>query len=265
MNLNVAILPLDVELNKPQANLNAVATALGRLRPGTDVVVLPELFTTGFLSQPGEMRLASEKNDGATIVALKRLAALHGCAIAGSFAAKDSDSGEDIYNRAFFIEPGGDVAFYNKHHLFTPSHEAEIFSAGDRPGSIIRFRGWNIRLIVCYDLRFPAWCRNIGGEYDLLICPANWGGARDYAFRHLLIGRAIENQAYIVGANRTGEDAYGDYPQGMSLIVNPMGKVIQNQETAGLVYAELDYDKMMKLRERFPALPDADNFIIKNL
>lgn len=265
MNLKVAILPLDVEFNNPRANLNRVATALRALAPGTDIVVLPELCTTGFMSQPGEMRQVAEKNNGATISALQRLASQHGCAIAGSFAAKDTDAGEEIFNRAFFIEPGGDVAFYNKHHLFTPSHEAEIFTAGTQPGPIVRFRGWNIRVIVCYDLRFPAWCRNVGGAYDLLICPANWGGARDYAFRHLLIGRAIENQAYVVGANRTGEDAYGDYPHGMSLIVNPLGKVLQDKESEGLVYAELDYDRLLKFRERFPALPDADDFTIKGL
>lgn len=264
MNLKVAILPLDVELNNPRANLKSVASAMAGMVPGTDVVVLPELFTTGFLSEPEQMRQVAEKNDGVTMSALQRLSAQHGCAIAGSCAAKNTDAGENIYNRAFFVEPGGDITFYDKHHLFTPSHEAEIFTAGVEQGAIIRYRGWNIRVIVCYDLRFPAWCRNVDGAYDLLICPANWGGARNYAFKHLLIGRAIENQAYVVGANRCGADAYGDYPHGMSLVVNYKGEVMQDKEVDGMVYADLDRDRMMRFRDRFPALPDADKFIIKN-
>ena len=260
MNLNVAVLPLNIMYGNPTVNLEAVASSLQGLRPGTDVVVLPELFSSSFVSDSNDMHKLAEGKDGVVIRTLKGLAAKYGCALAGSFAAKDDEKGGKIYNRAFFIEPGGDTSFYDKHHLFTPSNEAMIFTAGASRCKLIRFRGWNIRLIVCYDLRFPAWCRNSTGDYDVLICPANWGGAREYAFRHLIIGRAIENQAYVIGANRTGSDAYGDYPREMSLIVSPMGKIIHTDDGDGMMYAELDYEKMIKLRERFPALPDADEF-----
>ncbi len=260
MNLKVAILPLAIEPLEPEKNLRAVEGMIEKLPPGTDIAVLPELFSTGYVNNPEAMRQVAETGNGITMSALTRLAAKHGCAIAGSFIAKNDVKGNEIFNRAFFIEPGGDVTFYDKHHLFTPSREASIITAGDKICPTIRFRGWNIRLIVCYDLRFPAWCRNTGGRYDVLICPANWGGARHYAFKHLVIGRAIENQAYVVGANRTGADEFGEYHPGMSLIVSHTGKEIHQTDNSGIVTAELDYERMTKFREHFPALPDADTF-----
>lgn len=253
-------LPLDIAWARPQANLDAVADAMSRMPRGVDLVVLPELFSTGYINDPKLLDSIAETNTGSTMNFIHALAKRYNCAIAGTFLARTAHR---VYNRAFFIEPSGDETFYDKRHLFSLSSENKTFAPGQRRIPIIRFRGWNIAMIVCYDLRFPVWCRNRRYAYDALLVPANWPMAREYAWKHLLIARAIENQAYVVGANRGGRDDYGEY-EGMSDIYDAMGKPVGEQLAGvpGAVIATMHREIIDQWRTRFPAAADADDFDI---
>lgn len=254
--LKIALLPYDIVAADKEENLVSVATALNKVSRDTDLVILPETFTTGFIKDRATLSALAETNTGRTVDDLHRWAGYFGFAIAGSFVATDGAS--HFYNRAFLVEPSGDEAFYDKHHLFSMGGENELFSPGDRQSPTVRFRGWNIRLAVCYDLRFPTWCRNRWLEYDLLIFPANWPHSRIYAFRQLLIARAIENQAYVAGCNRSGADPYGEYPLTDSFVVDNRGAVISKEAEDGIIYAILDHDRLIADRERFPVYRDSD-------
>ena len=255
--LTVAALPLDIVWADKAANLSAVEAAMERLPYGTDVLVLPELFTTAYTDDPDLMRELAERNTGDTIERIRTLAARHGVAIAGSFAAWTPPH---IYNRAFFIEPSGEETFYDKRHLFSLSSEAGIFTRGTSPIPVVRFRGWNIAMIVCYDLRFPVWSRCRHHGYDMLLVPSNWPQARQYAFEHLLIARAIENQCAVVGADRGGTDQYGCY-DALTQIYDCYGKPV-GSERDGFIVATLSRQAQDEYRRRFPAGNDADDFAI---
>lgn len=257
--LNVALLPLPIRLADKCANLDAVEESLSRLPSGTDVLVLPELFTTGYIDNSRQMRDMAEPADGDTIVRVREWAASHSMAVAGSFLALD---GGALYNRGFFVEPSGDTTFYDKKHLFSLSAESSILSPGTKEIPVIRFRGWNISMIICYDLRFPVWCRSRNYRYDLLLVPANWPQSRGYAFEHLLIARAIENQSAVAGCDRGGSDQYGDY-DGLSQIFDGRGMPVGCQ-SGPFVYASLRRDKLESYREHFPVNRDADDFEIVN-
>ncbi len=256
-NLKIAVLPLDIAWFDRDKNLAAVGDSLRHLEPDTDLVVLPELFTTGFSSDPQVLQDAAETITGHTVDTLKAWAAHYNIAIAGSYLARTAHK---VYNRGFFIEPSGDETFYDKRHLFSLSAESTSMGQGFTAKPIIRFRGWNIALIVCYDLRFPVWCRSMANEYDVLVVPANWPKARAYAWKHLLIARAIENQAVVVGANRSGEDTYGVYND-LSYIFDSMGKPIgEKYVNSPFIYAILSKHTLEEWRERFPVSRDADRF-----
>ena len=154
-NLNIVALEIDIIWGDKDANLLKLEQNLQIIPSNTDLVVLPELFSTGFLIEnPTEMRNISEKNTEKTILTLKILAKQYNVAIAGSFIARTANK---IYNRAFFIESSGDETYYDKHHIFSIGGEQEVFTAGDSQPRVVRYRGWNIMLAVCYDLRFPVW------------------------------------------------------------------------------------------------------------
>ena len=178
--------------------------------------------------------------------------------MAGSFIAKDNGK---FYNRAFFITPEGEEHYYDKRHLFRMAEEDKHFSAGDKR-LIVPYKGWNICLQVCYDLRFPVWSRNVNNEYDLLIYVANWPEARKKAWKALLHARAIENMAYVCGVNRVGVDGKGFLFRGDSMIYNAKGKKLADAgkreeitRTCTLKKSELD-----EFRAKFPAWKDADGF-----
>lgn len=258
--LRVAALPLAIEWADKDANIAAVEKALEKLPAGTDVIVLPELFSTGYSDDPDVLAALAERNTGATVDKIKEWAARTGAAIAGSYLASTHPK---IYNRGFFIEPSGEETFYDKRHLFSLSKEAQLFAPGDERPRIVRFRGWNISLIVCYDLRFPVWCRCRQGEYDLLLVTANWPKARGYAWEHLLIARAIENQCCVVGANRGGSDVYGDYA-GLTYIFDGRGMAVGVQPVdCPFIVADLDGERQESYRRNFPVLNDADDFLIR--
>lgn len=243
-----------------EENLRNVETIASKVTPDTDILVLPELFSTGFIQDGHVISALAEPINGDTISLLKALSRRYGFAIAGSFLCR---AGEKFHNRCFFIEPSGEETYYDKRHLFSLSAEHEIFAPGEKLPPVIRFRGWNISIIICYDLRFPVWCRNRRRSYDAMLVPANWPQSRGYAWKQLLIGRAIENQAVYVGANRGGSDDYGDYDD-MSIIVDGLGKVVSHEDKdTGLLYADFDRDELDRMREKLPFGNDADDFAIE--
>lgn len=256
-HLRVTVLPLDIQPADKAINLKSVADAFAKLPAGTDLVVLPELFSTGYCDDEAKLRELSERNTQETVDFIKQLSSRYSVAIAGSFLASTPPY---IYNRGFIIEPNGDETFYDKHHLFSISREAMNFAPGTNTKPIVRFRGWNIALVVCYDLRFPAWCRVHDNDYDLLVVVANWPSVRAYAWEHLLIARAIENQCYVVGANRSGSDDFGDY-DGLCRIYDSRGYIMDNLSEKGpFVVADLSREKQESYRRGFPVSNDADDF-----
>lgn len=254
--LKVALLPLDIKGGNKLANISAFCDAVSRIDSDTDLIILPELFSTGFSSNKALLSEWAESNGGDTMACVHRLAHECNMAIIGSFLAKTAGK---IYNRAFFVEPSGDETFYDKRHLFSMSSEAKCLTGGMDALPVVRFRGWNIGFVVCYDLRFPAWCRNRDCEYDILVVPANWPNSREYAWSHLLKARAIENQSYVIGANRIGEDKFGNY-DGMSLVLDYCGKEVAMVGKSGIYYAELGKDALERWRTDFPVWRDADGF-----
>lgn len=268
------MLPQNIIWGNKARNLDTLAEALNLIHPEADLLILPETFSTGFPSGDKEsIRPLAERNTGKTIDFVKELALRHNIAIAGSFIA---DSGGSLYNRAFFIEPSGDETYADKRHLFTMAGEDKSFSHGYERMKV-RYRGWNIAMVICYDIRFPVWCRNVGNEYDLLIAVANWPKVRVNAWNQLLIARAIENECYVCGVDCCGTDSKGFEYNGSSMAVDFKGKIISTpgpavpvrgaegadniyDASSQILYATLDHDKLDAFREKFPAWRDADSF-----
>ncbi len=258
--LKIASISLDITWAEPDSNIAKVEKIMAALPVETDIVVLPELFSTAFVQEREVIEEVAETNGGDTIHKLTELARRFNMAIAGTFVAR---TGIHYYNRAFFLEPSGDETFYDKRHMFGPGMESKTFVPGTEPMPRIRYRGWNVTMAVCYDLRFPAWMRNHHNDYDLLLIPANWPAARGYAWQHLLIARAIENQAVVVGANRSGEDQFGTY-DGLTFIYDAYGQPIGQTIMDGkVVYATVDLKDVATARRRLPVAQDADEFTIK--
>ncbi len=258
-NLRVTLIEDNIAWGDKEANMNQLRRNLQNMPDDTDLVVLPELFTTGFITHDKEQAAQlAEWNSGDTLRELHRLAVEYRVGIIGSFLA---NTAAQLFNRAFFIEPNGEDTFYDKHHLFAFGGENEVFNPGLTAAPIIRFRGFNIKLIVCYDLRFPVFCRNERNSYDVLVCIANWPKARENAWKTLLAARALENECYVCGLNRCGTDPQGiDYSEGSSLVLDFKGKIIGQRMTSPLITADLSPAQLAQFREKFPAWRDADNF-----
>lgn len=255
--LNLALYPQRIVWGDKSANLGTLLNMLPALHEETDLLILPEMFSTGFMTgDREELRRYAERNTGATVDTLKAIAARYNIAIAGSFIA---DSGGLLFNRAFFIEPNGEETFADKRHLFTMAGEDKCFSHGIERMAV-RYRGWNIAMVICYDIRFPVWCRNRSNEYDLLIAVANWPVARVGAWDSLLVARAIENEAYVAGVNCKGTDLNGFEYNGSSALIDFKGKQVGIPVENGIIYGQLDYEKLSSFRKKFPAWQDADSF-----
>lgn len=236
-------------------NLGYYGELLRRVSGKTDIAVLPETFTTGFSMN---VEALADTLDGKTISCVKAWAKKYNLAVAGSFIAKEEDR---YYNRAFFITPEGDAYYYDKRHLFRMAGEDRHFTAGDKR-LVVHYKGWNICLQVCYDLRFPVWSRNVDNEYDLLIYVANWPEARRKAWKSLLQARAIENMAYVCGVNRVGIDGKGFVFRGDSMVYTPKGKKLADAGKREEVTrtCTLSRSDLEDLRMKFPAWSDADSF-----
>jgi predicted amidohydrolase len=218
--LRVSIVQSDIVWENKIENLIRFHFLLESLEGKCDLAVLPEMFTTGFSMNVPEL---AETNAGDTVRSLQAWAKELDFAIAGSFLAKNADG--QLFNRGFFVTPNGETIFSDKRHLFRMGGEDQVFSSTDSY-PIISYQGWNIRLTVCYDLRFPVWMRNKENEYDLLLCVANWPASRAKVWDTLLKARAIENQCYVCGVNRIGTDVTGLAHQGDSMIIDYKGEPI---------------------------------------
>ncbi|MEE4660322.1 MAG: amidohydrolase [Halieaceae bacterium] len=257
-DLKVALAQTTLHWEAPEANREAFADRLQALQPDTDLVVLPEMFCTGF-SMNAEAIAEDDAQD--TLPWLKALAARYDVAITGSLAVREAGR---CYNRLLFVTPDGEHASYDKRHLFTLSGEQHHYAAGTRR-LVLHWRGWRICPMVCYDLRFPVWMRNRDGEhpdaYDLLLVVANWPAKRRVHWRQLLVARAIENQACCIGVNRVGRDGNELDYSGDSLAIAADGRLILDcEDKDGLQYATLEAEPLLRYREKFRALGDADAF-----
>ena len=255
MNMKITLLQQDIAWGKPEDNVREAERAMDA-RPGADLYVLPEMFSTGFCTEPEGL---AEPADSDTLRWMRAYARAHDCAVAGSVAVQEDGR---YYNRFYFVKPDGEVCSYDKKHLFTYGGEDRRFTAG-RERVVVEFRGVRILLQVCYDLRFPVWSRNCG-DYDLAVYAASWPVSRIAAWDLLLRARAVENQCYVVGANRVGDDPICRYP-GHSVIIHPYGNVmaeLRDGET-GCITADIDMEWLRGFREKFPVLHDADRFHIE--
>lgn len=262
-DLSVALIQRELAWENPVANRNRFAADIAALDPGTDLVVLPEMFTTGF-SMAAEN--VAEDEAETTLPWLVALAQEQAIAITGSLAVRERGQ---IYNRLLFVTPDGNYRVYDKRHLFRMAGEDMRYAAGSKR-LIVEWRGWRICPMVCYDLRFPVWARNHGrvlsgednrGEYDLLLFVANWPAKRRMHWRQLLIARAIENQSYCIGLNRVGSDDNGLAYSGDSLALAADGQLLLDcQDMSGVFSVRLDYQAMARYRGKFPCHKDADSF-----
>ncbi len=259
-NLKVALIPLDVVIGDKKQNLKHLIGRLENIACDTDLIVLPEAFSTGYVADKAFLMEMAEDNDGPTMSQIHDVCEKYGFAICGGFIAT---SNCQLYNRGFFVEPGGETNFYDKRHLFSMGHEDQLLSQGMSHSPIIRFRSWNIKMAICYDIRFPVWNRNIANQYDALIVPANWAHSRLYAWKHLLMARAIENQSYVLGCNREGADGYGQYERGDSFIFNHWGVNVADYHDDGTIYGVLDADKITRDRDKFSPWRDSDSFELR--
>lgn len=248
--MKITILQRDIEWANPALNVSRADEAIDR-NQGSDIFVLPEMFSTGFCTNPEGV---AESDNSETLQWMKRKAAAINAAIAGSVAiGKDGK----FFNRFYFVKPDGEVTHYDKKHLFTYGGEHKRFTAGDKR-VVVEFRGVRILLEICYDLRFPIWSRN-RGDYDMILYVASWPTPRVAAWSALLVARAIENQCYVAGVNRVGTDPACQYCGG-SVVIDPYGKTIaacaDNQECEATV--TIDIKALESFRQKFPVLNDAD-------
>ena len=248
--MKVTILQRNIEWANPALNVQRADEAIAR-NAGADLYVLPEMFSTGFCTQPEGI---AESSDSDTLKWLQRKAAQTNAAIAGSIAVEEQGR---YYNRFYFVKPDGSVTYYDKKHLFTYGGEHLRFTAGEER-VVVEWRGVRILLEICYDLRFPIWARN-RGDYDMILYVASWPTPRVAAWSSLLVARAIENQCYVAGVNRVGTDPACEYCGG-SVIIDPYGRTIATcaDNTECEATAEIDMEALEAFREKFPVLKDAD-------
>lgn len=263
--LAIAMLQTDLFWEDPSRNLLHMEEQLAGLPAGTHLTILPEMFATGFSMNPPSL---AESMEGPAVTWMKRIAAEKRTILVGSLMIRESDR---FFNRLLWVLPNGEIGQYDKRHLFAYAEEDKHYTAGKKR-LIARVNGWRINLQICYDLRFPVWSRqqstydeegNFSPEYDLLIYVANWPQRRADAWKTLLRARAIENQSYVIGVNRIGEDGHGNNHAGDSQLIGPMGEVIYTSENRAELYSfQLDPGELQEFRQRFPFLRDADGFMI---
>jgi omega-amidase len=253
--LRITTIQSSLHWESPRANLAMFAKKMDGLAGQTDVVVLPEMFTTGFSMNASAL---AEKMDGPTMQWLERQAARLNAVVTGSFIAEDEGR---YHNRLVWMQPGGTYKTYDKRHLFTLAGEHNTYTAGIKK-PIVECLGWKICPLICYDLRFPVWSRNAEG-YDLLIYMANWPDKRGHHWRQLLVARAIENQSYVVGVNRMGEDENGHIYAGDTSVIDYSGRLIYRVSGAEDVFTTaLSIPALKAYRRTLQFLPDRDDYRI---
>lgn len=234
-------------------NLQNLALRLSSIREKTDLIILPEMFNTGFTMNTG---LAEEIN-GRTTQWMQEQALRFDCVVTGSIAVKENDR---YYNRLIWMRPDGTSEKYDKRHLFSPGREDQIYTPG-KEKLIVELNGWKICPVICYDLRFPVWLRNKNEEYDLLLIVANWPERRSLHWRTLIQARAIENQSFVIGVNRVGHDGNELYHSGDSMCIGPNGETIYYKPNDEDLYTfSISLDDLIKTRNSLPFLKDADDY-----
>ncbi|MEO6071576.1 MAG: amidohydrolase, partial [Chitinophagaceae bacterium] len=259
--LTISLIQTALHWEAKDANLQMLEQKIASIEQATQVVVLPEMFSTGFSMRPEQL---AEKRDGPTVQWMKRIAADKKIILTGSLIIEEDGA---YYNRAIWMQPNGQYGTYDKRHLFAFAEEEKHYTAGSSR-LIVSVNGWKIMLCVCYDLRFPVWARQQFGddhsfEYDLCIYVANWPERRSLAWKTLLQARAIENQCYVVGVNRVGEDGNGIQHSGDSSVIDPVGEVLyQQNKVEDLFTITLDKKELETVRQKFQFWRDADSFQI---
>ncbi|HEY8689695.1 MAG TPA: amidohydrolase [Chitinophagaceae bacterium] len=266
-SLTITIIQPNLHWENKKANLDMLAKKIESIKEKTEVVILPEMFSTGFSMQP---KLLAEKMDGKTIEWMKKISSSKKIILTGSVIIEEDGK---YFNRLIWMLPNGEYGVYDKRHLFAYADEHNHYSAGNKR-LIAQVKGWKINLQVCYDLRFPVWSRQspplqkergLGGEaeYDLLVNVANWPERRIAAWKTLLQARAIENQCYVVGVNRVGDDGNNIHYNGGSTITDPLGEILYHKANDEDVFTyTLQKEKLDEVREKFPFWRDADSFDI---
>ena len=256
-NLKVTVFQAYLFWENIDKNLENIGLKLANgMREKTDLIVLPEMFNTGFTMNAEKF---AETMDGKTIQWMEKTASRYECVVTGSFIIKEQDK---FYNRMIWMQPNREYQHYDKHHLFGLGEEDDHFTPGSEP-LIVDLKGWKIRLAVCYDLRFPVWLRNKDAAYDILLLVASWPDQRSSHWRALIPARAIENLSYVIAVNRVGHDGNQIYHSGHSMCIDPLGNTVYYKpEDEDLYTFSINYLAVEKARRQFPFLKDADNFEI---
>lgn len=268
--LTFTVIQTDLHWEDKSANLTMLEKKIKGITEKTEVIVLPEMFSTGFSMQPEKL---AETMEGETVQWMKRIAAEKRVIITGSVIIEEEGK---YYNRLIWMLPTGQYGIYDKRHLFAFAGEHEHYTPGNKR-LIASVKGWKINLQVCYDLRFPVWARQPppsppergdesqeeGPEYDVLIYVANWPERRIHAWKSLLVARAIENQCYVIGVNRVGNDGNTIYHGGDSMVVDPLGEVLYHKADQEDIFTlALTKDKLEEVRARLPFWRDGDHFML---
>jgi len=254
--LRLSLIQPEILWESIELNLSHFTELLTRVDPATEVVILPEMFSTGFTMQALKM---AEGFEGKTFNWMREMAAQFNYALTGSFIFTENTN---VFNRLVWMNPSGEYYTYDKRHLFSMGGEKDHYSCGNSR-ILINYKNWKILPLICYDLRFPVWSRNSDG-YDILLYVANWPAVRSYAWNCLLRARAIENQSYVVAVNRIGKDGEGVEYIGESMILDPKGfpmnEVIEKKEM--IIFKIIDLQELKDFRKKFPVSADADKFML---
>lgn len=255
--LNFTLIQSNLFWENQEANLKMFTEKIKALEGHHEIVVLPEMFSTGFSMKPSQF---AENLTGTSLQWMKEIAATKKIILTGSLMIQEDNH---YYNRLIWMQPDGQFGYYDKRHLFSYGGEDKDFTSGSKR-FIAQVKGWKICTMICYDLRFPIWNRmNKEDEYDVLVVIANWPNKRMTAWQTLLRARAIENQSYVIGVNRVGEDGNGLIYNGGSCVIDPLGEILyeklNDEDTFSIT---LNKDDLLKVRNNFPFQKDKDEFII---
>ncbi len=258
-SLTITLIQTPLFWEDKAANLAMLEKKIFALTEKTELVVLPEMFSTGFSMQPESL---AEEMDGETVAWMKKVAATKKIILTGSLIITEAGH---YFNRLMWVLPDGSLGYYDKRHRFAFAGEDEKYTPGNKR-LIARVKGWKINLQVCYDLRFPVWARQQTEEtteYDILLYVANWPERRSYAWKTLLTARAIENQCYVIGVNRVGNDGNGIYHSGDSMAIDALGTIVYHKTGEEDIHTiVLEKEPLDNIRNKFPFWKDADSFQI---
>ena len=251
-DLIITIIQSDLIWEDIDSNIKNFDSKIDSIKGNTDLIVLPEMFPTGFTMNAESCR---QDMEGPAVKWLKEKSKDTGVDITGSLIIKSENN---YFNRLIWVQPDGGLFFYDKKHLFCYAGENKYYSPGNKKITV-RLKGWKLRPFICYDLRFPLWTRNLNNEYDAAVFVANWPGSRSFHWKSLLISKAIENQCYVIGVNRVGVDGNKIEYSGDSAVINFKGDTLFEKANEEFIYTvQLSYAELKKYREEFPFWKDAD-------